>query len=73
MRRPEGRKLIDLEMLVHHETDGAFIASATGERKDAVALPKSVVDVEWRLARRELPARAVLTMPEWLAIEKGLA
>lgn len=61
-------KLVDLDnMVLHHETDKAWLVSKDGERENAVWLPKSQAEVEmlkWNLCN--------VTMPEWLAVEKGL-
>ncbi len=75
--------LVEIEMVVHHETDGAFIVSITGERKDAVSLPKSQVEIDWKRQAngrhmpdvsddRSILGTAVLSMPEWLATKEGL-
>lgn len=64
--------LIDLAIFIHHETkagkpgEGAILVSDEGERQRADWLPKSAVEIE-----RKINATTV-TMPECLAIEKGL-
>ena len=54
-------------MTIHHETEKAILASDDGDREKAVWLPKSRVEVE------KLPGGiCCVTMPEWLAVDKGL-
>jgi hypothetical protein len=60
--------LVDLAMIKHHETDLAIIASDDGERAHAVSLPKSQIEIDDKGNRH-----VIVTMPEWLAVEKGLA
>ena len=65
--------LVDLTVCLHHETKpgnaevGALLVSDDGDKSQAVWLPKSQVAVE--------PASGgaiVVTLPEWLAHDKGL-
>ena len=65
--------LVDLTMCLHHETTpddaeaGALLVSDDGDKAKAVWLPKSQVEVA--------PAprgTVVVTMPEWLALDKRL-
>jgi hypothetical protein len=66
------RKLHDMVVFVHQETAGAVLVSEDEkDRENAVWLPKSQIEIE--------PKATVLgvlfhdlTLPEWLAIEKGL-
>lgn len=58
--------LVDLEVRLHHETEKALLVSTSGDRDDAVWVPKSAVEFEGGLTR------GTLTLPEALAIEKGL-
>lgn len=37
---------IDIELMIHHETEAAVLVSDTGDVKDAVWLPKSACDFE---------------------------
>lgn len=57
--------LVDLKLRLHHRTDKAVLVSDTDEKDDAIWLPLSQVEVE------EQGAYATITMPEWLAIDKG--
>jgi len=61
------RELIDDACQQHHETDRAFLGSDC-ERDTAVWLPKSQVE------RGDAKGGGVyvFTMPEWLAVDKGL-
>lgn len=62
------RELIDLTMQIHVQTESAVLASLTGVKDDAVWLPISQIEID-----RPSPSRiAEITMPEWLAVEKGL-
>lgn len=66
--------LVDLDMSLHHETkpqlcnDGALLVSLDGNRAKAVWLPKSLVSFEVDQGR----GTVAVTIPEWLAIQKGL-
>jgi hypothetical protein len=65
--------LVDLTLQLHHETwpgiadHGAVLVSDDGDKRKAVWLPKSAVEIE-----RKPKAIVIVTMPERLAIEKGL-
>jgi uncharacterized protein YabE (DUF348 family) len=59
--------LIDVAMQIHHRTERAILASDDGDEKRAVWIPLSQVEVLMKSA-----GVAEVTMPEWLAIEKGL-
>lgn len=58
--------LIDILMHVHVETSQAVLASDDGEKKNAVWLPLSQIEFEKK------GSHVNITMPEWLALEKGL-
>lgn len=60
--------LVDVAMVRHAETQKAILASETAHRADAVWLPKSFIEVENDGHRNFV----TVTMPEWLAKEKGL-
>lgn len=61
-------EVVDVAVQVHHTTDRAILVSDDGDRAKAVWLPLSMVEVETH-ART---STAVVTMPEWLALEKKL-
>lgn len=60
--------LIDLAVMKHHETDKAWLVSDDGDRDNAIWIAKSQAQLEPDYAGKSY----VLTIPEWLATEKGL-
>lgn len=58
--------LVDVEVFKHAETGKAILVSDTGDKKDAVWLPKSQVEIE------DDGKTVTVTLPEWLAQDKGL-
>lgn len=58
-------KLVDLEVELRHETDNAILISDDGKR--GIWLPKSQVEFEPVDGKT-----GIVTLPEWLAIEKEL-
>lgn len=58
--------LVDIEVTVHHETEKAVLVSDDGDRKRAVWLPKSAIEIAGD------GLRVTVTLPERLAIDKGL-
>ena len=66
----QSTKLYDIRLFYHAETykeNGAILVSHDGDRENAVWLPKS--QIEWEM---RTPSTVLVTMPEWLVIEKGL-
>lgn len=61
--------LLDLEMVRHHTTERAVLVSLDGDPTKAVWLALSLVDVVTMNAAKAI---VEVTIPEWLAIEKGL-
>ncbi|RJL15295.1 hypothetical protein [Paracoccus siganidrum] len=59
--------VIDIAVQIHARTDRAILASDDGDKDKAVWLPLSQVEVEIGQG-----GTATVTMPEWLAIDKGL-
>lgn len=59
--------LVDVTVQVHHQTDRWILVSDDGDVKRAVWLPLSQIEIE--IIRDDT---AEVTMPEWLAQEKGL-
>jgi hypothetical protein len=59
--------LIDIQMYRHAQTEKAILVSDDGEEESAVWLPLSQVEIEEK-GGNEL----VITMPEWLAINKEI-
>lgn len=60
--------IIDIEVQIHHQTDRAILASDDGNKDNAKWLPLSQIEV----CSVNKPPYAIVSMPEWLAIEKGL-
>jgi hypothetical protein len=61
-------KLVDLEVVLHHQTDRAVLVSIDGDRANAKWLPKSAIEIE------QMPRSTTyeITLPIDLATEKGL-
>ncbi len=59
--------LVDVTVQLHHATDRAVLVSDDGDREKAIWIPLSQCEVEKRPN-----GIAVVTMPEWMALEKGL-
>jgi hypothetical protein len=59
--------LVDVTMQVHARTAKAIRVSDDGDDKRAVWLPLSQCEVEEKSA-----GIVIVTLPEWLAIDKGL-
>lgn len=79
--RVEKSDLIDLDLVLHHQTELAVKVSSTGRDAQAVWIPKSriefvslnrSVDGETRSGQRTLLPLVQVTLPERLAKEKGL-
>lgn len=58
--------VVDIEVKIHWETEDAWLVSTSGEKKDAVWVPKSKVEMD-----ESDGGIALMTIPEWLATEKG--
>lgn len=66
--RGTGRSdVVDIAVQLHGERPKAVLVSDSGERRDAVWLPRGLIEIE--VGKRRI---AVVTLPEWLAVEKGL-
>ena len=60
-------KLVDLTLHLHHKTEKAILVSDDGEEGNAVWVPLSQCEVE------HIKGNVVeVTLPEWMAVEKGL-
>jgi hypothetical protein len=73
--------LIDLTVAKHHETTMAVLVSETGEETKAVWLPLSKIEIEetgktstgtLKSGQAAMLPMIVVTLPEWLAIDKAL-
>lgn len=62
--------LVDIELMIHHQTPAAVLVSLDGDRGRAVWLAKSLVEFE----EEPRPGRAqIIAMPQHYATNKGLA
>jgi hypothetical protein len=60
--------LLDLTLQLHAETPKALLVSDDGVQKNAVWLPLSQIEYE----KKPGSGLVVVTLPEWLALDKGL-
>jgi hypothetical protein len=60
-------RLIDLPMQLHAETPKAVLVSDDGDKDKAIWLPLSQIEIE-----RKRDGMVIVTLPEWLATERGL-
>lgn len=60
--------LTEVTVARHAETEKALLVSDTGNEDDAVWLPKSQIEIE-NIGEAN---SVVVTLPEWLAHDKGL-
>lgn len=58
--------IIDVEVALHHRTEKAVLVSVGGDKNSAVWLPMSQVEVD------DSTSPVIVTLPEWLALDKGL-
>ncbi len=74
-------KYYDLEVVLHHDTGRAILISETGEETTSVFLPKHLCEIHpvgkhvpaiRRSGERVILPVFTITIPEWLAAEKGL-
>lgn len=59
---------IEITLHAHIETDAAWFVSETGDKADAVWLPKSQIDD----SEMSLGSFSEVLVPVWLANDKGL-
>jgi hypothetical protein len=59
--------LVDVTMQLHHETPKAILVSDDGDRDKAIWIPLSQCEIE-----HKPKGIVIVTMPEWLALEKEL-
>lgn len=65
--------LVDITVQMHVETEKAILVSDDGDKDNAVWLPKSQVEVEFHPSMKERGnGIATITLPEWLAKDKGM-
>jgi hypothetical protein len=68
VRRARNNEVVELTLQLHHETDKAYLVSDSGDRDEAVWLPKSMS----LQGDQKGPGIYLFEMPEWLAVEKKL-
>lgn len=80
IRRGEVRKsdLVDIDMALHVDRPAAVLVSLHGDRTAAVWLPKSQIEVLMNgpieTKKHGVAAQpCTVTLPQWLAKEKGIA
>lgn len=61
-------ELTDVTLQLHHETDRAILVSDDGHGEKAVWIPKSQCEFE----QTGKPGIVLVTLPTWLAKERGL-
>ena len=59
--------VVDIDVKVHARTDRGIRVSTAGQQIDAEWLPLSQIEVEMKQG-----GLAVVTLPEWLALDKGM-
>lgn len=59
---------IEIVVTVHAETDHALLVSDTGQEADGVWLPKTQITAE-----KHRLGHTTVFLPEWLALDRGLA
>lgn len=63
------REIIDIAGCLYAETEKAILFSDTADKKDAVWLPKSQIEFTHDGGEERF---ITVTLPEWLAKDKGL-
>jgi hypothetical protein len=63
------RELVDIAGCLHSETEKAILFSDTAHREDAVWIPKSQCEFVHDGGQERF---ITVTLPEWLAQDKGL-
>lgn len=80
MSRAGNSDLTDLTLALHAETDKAVLVSETGDAKKSKWVPKSQCEIERtgkyvqlnnQVGAQKYPV-VIVTLPEWLAINKEL-
>lgn len=59
--------VIDMDLHIHARAEKAIKVSDDGDRESAVWLPLSQIEIH-----RTVGSTVEITLPEWLAVEKGL-
>lgn len=61
--------IIDLTVHLHHSTEKAILVSDDGDKKKAVWVPKSQIEIDEDQSKGSM---ITFACPEWLAKDKGL-
>lgn len=69
MPRKSDAEIVDITVTKHAETSLAVLVSDNGQKKNAVWLPFSQIEI---CPSRKMPGHFEVTMPTWLAQTKGL-
>jgi hypothetical protein len=85
MKTRGAETLVDLTLVKHHSTGAAILVSETGDRSKAVWLPNTQIEEHMtakteeetgndftRSTRPVYKPVVEVTLPEWLAVDKGL-
>jgi hypothetical protein len=65
--------LIDVTVQMHADTEKAVLVSDDGDKGKAIWLPKSQIEIAFHPSMKERgKGVATITLPEWLAKDKGL-
>ncbi len=64
--------LVDIELYVHDTLELSVMVSETGLNKDVFFLPLSQIEVAPPTVGTKDKRLCEITLPEWLAIKKGL-
>jgi hypothetical protein len=65
--------MINVKVTLHAETAMAILVSDDGEEDTAIWLPKSQIDYAARYTDTVIEGGVItITLPEWLAMDKGL-
>ena len=67
MGNARGNEITEVTLQIHHETEKAYLVSVSGDKDEAVWLPKSLCE------RGERVGVGIyeFDMPEWIALDKG--
>jgi hypothetical protein len=64
--------LVDFDVHLHARTEKAVLISQDGEEDNAVWIPLSQCQIEKAHPNKPFENLWFLTLPEWLALDKGL-
>lgn len=61
-------KFVEIEGVIYGRRERSVLFSAAGDRASAVVLPLAQIEIN----QREGAGSVTVSMPDWLAIERGL-